>query len=469
MQQVRKNLILIIVSFAMLMEAIDTTIINTAIPNMSLSLKVNPIDLKLALISYLLSLAIFFPISGWIADKFGIKKVFICALSLFTLSSLACGFTSTLEQLIVARFIQGLGGSFTMPVGRLIILRICERHELIAKMSIVVMVAALGMMLGPVLGGILTTHLSWPWVFWVNVPFGILAILLAYFLFPSMPVVPVPPLDKLGFILFGGGLATLTYSLSAFSESNLSHAHTLSMLLFSLFLLGIYWWHSQKQTYPIVKIALLSKRTFRISVLGNLCARLSFGGIPFLLPLLFQIGLKFTPQLSGLLLAPISLGVLLVKPLSMTILRFFGYKKLLNINTIVVALILWSFTFISASTSFFTIGFLTFLYGFLIALQYTGMNSLAYANISDEELSSATSIMSTIQQLAQSFGVAFAAILVNLYSPHFSINSITIINSLHQSFFAMGLVTLFSIIIFIKLKPGDGQELIGETKLLLKG
>ena len=144
MQQVRKNLILIIVSFAMLMEATDTTIINTAIPNMSLSLKVNPIDLKLALISYLLSLAIFIPISGWIADKFGIKKVFICALSLFTLSSLACGFTSTLEQLIVARFIQGLGGSFTMPVGRLIILRICERHELIAKMSIVVMVAALG-------------------------------------------------------------------------------------------------------------------------------------------------------------------------------------------------------------------------------------------------------------------------------------------------------------------------------------
>ena len=459
-EQLRKHLILIIISFAMLMEAIDTTIINTAIPTMALSLKVNPIDLKLALISYLLSLAIFIPISGWIADKFGIKNVFIFALALFTLSSIACGFTSTLNQLIVARFIQGLGGSFTMPIGRLIILRIVARNELISKMSIVVMVAALGMMLGPVLGGILTTHFSWPWIFWVNVPFGILAILLAYFLFPAMPAVAVSPLDKLGFLLFGMGLATLTYSLSAFSESTLSLTHCTSMLFLSLLLLVLYSWHSQDQSHPVVKIALLSKSTFRISVLGNLCARLSFGGIPFLLPLLFQMGLKFTPQLSGLLLAPISLGVLLVKPLSIIILRFLGYKKLLILNTIMVALILWAFTLITQSTSLYTIECLTFLYGFLIALQYTGMNSLAYANIDELELSAATSIMSTIQQLAQSFGVAFAAILVNLFSPQFSMHSLTIIHSLHQSFLAMGLVTLFSIIFFMHLKPEDGQELI---------
>lgn len=457
---IKKNLILIIVSFAMLMETIDTTIINTAIPNMASSLKVNPIDLKLALISYLLSLAIFIPISGWIADKFGIKKVFIFALSLFTVSSILCGFTTNLTQLIVARFIQGLGGSFTLPIGRLIILRICSRDELINKMSLVVMVASLGMMLGPVVGGVLTTHFSWPWVFWVNGPFGIVAVILAYFLFPSMPKAPVPPLDKLGFILFGGGLATLTYSLSAFSESSLSLLYTTFIFLISFVLLFLYYRHSKNQNHPIVKIALLNKRTFRISVIGNLCTRLSFGGIPFLLPLLFQIGFKFTPQRSGLLLAPISLGVLLIKPLSMNILRFLGYKRLLVINTFLVSLILAAFTLINQSSAPLTIAFFTFLYGFFIALQYTGMNSLAYANIQEEELSSATSIMSTIQQLAQSFGVAFAALLINLFSPQFSIHSEFILKPIHQSLLAMSAVTLCSMLIFWKLKTEDGQELI---------
>lgn len=437
-EQLRKNLILIVVSFAMLMEAIDTTIINTAIPNMALSLNVGPLDLKLALIAYLLSLAIFTPISGWIADKFGIKKVFIFALTLFTLSSLACGYTTTLEQLILARLIQGLAGSFTMPLGRLIILRLCERHELVTKMSIVVMVSALGVMLGPVLGGILTTHLSWPWVFWVNIPFGLIAIVLAYALLPQMPKITVPPLDKIGFILFGSGLALLTYSLAAFSESNLSQLHTLALFLFALSLLLIYYWHSQKQLHPIVKVTLLNKRTFRISVFGNLLARFSFGGIPFLLPLLFQIGLKFTPQLSGILLAPISLGILLIKPLSMTILRTLGYKKTLLINTVFICLMLWSFTLINPTSSLYVIAFLTFAYGFVIALQYTGMNSLAYANINTEELSAATSIMSTIQQLAQSFGVAFAAALVNVLSPQHVIHSEAIMSPLHETFVIMG-------------------------------
>ena len=184
------------------------------------------------------------------------------------------------------------------------------------------------------------------------------------------------------------------------------------------------------------------------------------------MPLLFQIGLKFTPQLSGLLLAPISLGVLAVKPLSMIILRFLGYKKLLIINTILVALSLWTFTFITTSTPLYTIGFLTFLYGFLIALQYTGMNSLAYANINEEELSAATSIMSTIQQLAQSFGIAFAAILITLFSPQFSDYSLNIISPIEHSFFAMGIITLFSISIFIKLKPEDGQELIKQSVIV---
>lgn len=454
----KKNFILFIVSFAMLLEAVDTTILNTAIPVMAHSLRVNPLDLKLALISYLVSLAIFIPISGWIADKFGVKKVFIWALVIFTLSSVWCGFSHNLYELICARFVQGLGGSLTMPVGRLIIIRTCERHELLAKMSVVVMVAALGMMLGPLLGGVITTHFSWRWIFWVNVPVGFLAVSLSLFLLPNMPPVAVHPLDKLGFILFGSGLAILIYGLSIFSESDVHRIRAVVSILVAITLLLAYCFHSYHKKYPIVKVELLRSRTFRISVMGNLLTRLGFGGMPFLLPLLLQMALGFSPQLSGLLLAPTAFGVVLVKPLSVYILRFFGFKKLLILNTILVSLSLCLFTAIDKTTSIYSIGILTFIYGFLISLQYTGMNSLAYASITHEELSAATSIMSTVQQLAQSFGVATAAILVKFFSV--SGLAVLTIKTFHQTFFTMGLLTFLSILIFIHLKNEDGRELI---------
>jgi EmrB/QacA subfamily drug resistance transporter len=456
----RKNIILFIVSFAMFMEAVDATIINTAIPVMAHSLQVNPIDLKSALISYLLSLAIFIPISGWIADKFGHKVVFMTALIVFTLSSIWCGFTTNLSELICARVIQGLGGSLTMPVGRLIILRTCERHELISKMSIVIMVASLGLMLGPLLGGIITESFSWRWIFWVNVPVGVLAVALSSKLLPFMPPKPVPPLDKLGFILFGSGLATLTLGLSIFSGSNITSTQALITLLTAVVLLIGYTKHSYQKKNPIVKIELFRIRTFRISIIGNLLARLSFGGIPFLLPLFLQIVLAYSPRLSGLLLTPIALGVFLVKPLTIYILRWFGYKNLLILNTILVSFSLWSFCSINQHSSPYTIGLLTFIYGFLITLQYTGMNSMAYANITEDEISSATSIMSTAQQLAQSFGVATVAILINVFDYMYSSEHILSLTIVHHAFLTLGLLTFFSGVIFIFLKKEDGVELI---------
>jgi EmrB/QacA subfamily drug resistance transporter len=455
----KKILILLLVSFAMFMEAVDTTVINTAIPVMAHSLKVNPIDLKLALISYLLSLAVFIPISGWIADKFGVKKVFICAIAVFTLSSIWCGLTHSLMELITARIVQGFGGSLTLPVGRLIIVRTCERHELITKMSIVVMVAAIGMMLGPVLGGLITDHFSWRWIFWVNAPIGIVTLLLSLRLLPPMPPRAVPPLDILGFILFGSSLSILTFGLSMLSESHTKLIYSLTTIGIAFLLLIVYGWHSKHLEHPIVKIELLQIRTFRVSVFGNLFARLGFGGIPFLLPLMFQIGLRFSPQLSGLLLAPIALGVLLVKPLSLNILRFLGYKKLLLLNTTLVGFTLWSFLLVDNTTSIYTIGLFTFMYGFLISLQYTGMNSLAYANISQDDMSAATSIMSTTQQLAQSFGVAVAAILVRVFSVGWTDVALTL-KTFHGALFALSILTFCSVFIFIPLQKEDGHELI---------
>ncbi len=456
----QKKSIPFIVSFAMFMEAVDTTIINTAIPAMSKSLQINPIDLKVALISYLLSLAMFIPISGWLADKFGIKRVFIIGLAIFTLSSVYCGLAHNLLELVLGRALQGIGGSISLPVGRLIIVRTFQRHELALTMNRVIMVASLGMMLGPMLGGVITHHWSWHWIFWVNLPVGLFTILLSLYGLENTPPQKVQPLDKLGFIFFSCSLVCLTYGLFVLSEVVGSKWLGLTNIVISALLMGLYYFHSRDQKNPIVKIQLFQFRTFQTSVLGNLFSRLGFGGLPFLLPLLLQINLGYSAQLSGVLLAPIALGVLISKTCSLILLQYFGYKRFLIINTILVGLSLWTFMFINHETPIYIIVCMTFIFGFLIAMQYSGMNLLAYADVAPDSLSAATSFLSTLQQLAQSFGVAAAASLVyycsRFYSPAFALT----ITAFHDAFFAMGVLTLLSIIIFIRLKAQDGHQLL---------
>ncbi len=259
-------MIVFVVSLALLMEAVDTTAINTAIPAMATSLAVHPIDLKLALISYLLSLAIFIPISGWMADKFGIKRVFMTAIVIFILSSIWCGFSKTLVHLVLARLLQGLGGSLMLPLGRLILLRTFPRHEFINVMSRTALAGALGLMLGPVLGGFLTHYLSWEWIFWINVPAGIVAIIVAYLWLEPSPPKAVPRLDKMGFVLFSMGLAGLTFGLSDLGETAAHKVIALNTLLLSVLLLGLYIVHSRRKAHPIVNSALFQSRPFRISV-----------------------------------------------------------------------------------------------------------------------------------------------------------------------------------------------------------
>jgi len=451
-----KRFIPFTISLALFMEAVDATIINTAIPAMSKSLSVDPIDLKIALISYLMSMAIFIPISGWVADKFGIKRVFMFALMVFIIASFWCGCSTHLPELILARTLQGLGGSLMTPVGRLIIARFFERHELAAIMGRVVMVAALGMMLGPVLGGYITYYFSWRWIFWVNIPFGMMTICFAFYVLIDIKPEKVPPFDKIGFILFGSGLAGLTFGFSAISESSFKHSLTFLIIGCSILLLLLYGRYARHQLHPIVNTQVFRFRTFRISALGNLFARTSFGGIPFLLPLLLQIGLGYPAQLSGLLLAPTALGILLIKPFVTRFLQTFGYKKLLMLNTFLISVMLWSFILIGRDISNYMIGTLTLLYGFLMSLQYTGMNSLAYAEILPENLSALTSIMSTIQQISQSFGVALSAFLIYFFSKN---NQLTP-TVFHYTFLVLGCITLCSIFIFMRLKLTDGDQMI---------
>jgi MFS family permease len=309
------------------------------------------------------------------------------------------------------------------------------------------------------LGGFFTHYLSWEWIFWINVPAGIVAIIVAYLWLEPSPPKAVPRLDKMGFVLFSMGLAGLTFGLSEIGETTAHKVIALNTLLLSVLLLGLYIVHSRRKAHPIVNGALFQSRPFRISVLGNLLSRLGFGGLPFLLPLLLQIGLDYSPQDAGILIAPIALGILLIKPFSLKILRYLGFKRLLIYNTFAVSLCLISFSAINSNTSLFFIILLTFFFGFLSTLQYSGMNTLAYAEVTPEQLSGATSIMSTMQQVSQSFGVAISAIFLRYFSMGLKLT----LSDFHHAFIGIGLITLCSMIIFLRLKPEDGLQLIKEA------
>lgn len=457
---VNKRIIMFIVSLGGFMEAIDTTILNTAIPAMSKSLQVNAVDLKIALISYLVMLAIFIPISGWLADKFGLKRVFVTAITIFTLSSLWCGFATTLMQLVLARSVQGLGGALMLPLGRLLILRTFPRHDVVNVMNHVIMVVAIGLMLGPFAGGYITDHFSWHWIFWINIPVGIFAFGMAYYFLPDVPPKRVRPFDFIGFALFGGGLATLTFVLSYLSETTTNHRVGLLILCVAILLLANYFLYSRSQPHPILNTTLFRRRTFQTSIIGNLFARLGFGAIPFLLPLMLQISLGYTAELSGLLIAPIAFGVMVVKMIALPTLRRFGYKRTLIVNTVLVCIILWMFQTIDSGSSVYYIALLTFVFGLLISLQYSGMNSLAYADLEADDLSAATSIVGTTQQLAQSFGVAAAALLLNYYSLSVAGHFVLTPEVFHQTFHAMAWLTLMTALVFIRLRPNDGHQML---------
>lgn len=455
-----KTMTTFIVSFALFMDVLDGNVVNTAIPVMSQSFHINPIDLKIALISYLLNLAIFIPMSGWTADKYGTKNIFILAIGLFTVSSFFCGQAQTLMQLVIARSVQGIGGAFMISLGRLIIARTFKKHELMEAMNTVIIVVSMGVMLGPFVGGVIVDHLSWPWIFWINIPAGIFAILIAAYFLKDIAPKHVRPFDFFGFILLGGSLAMLLFSLAQLSDTEIDYHRALLRILVAVSMFIAYLYYSKNRPHPVAKLSLISIPTFRISVFGNLLGRLGFGGVPFLLPLLQQLGLGFSAQLSGFLLAPIALGVIFSKVYAINLLRKMGYKKYLLSNTIVVGLSLWLFDFVNIHTPPALIALFTFIFGLVISAQYTGMNSLAYAEMPEEELSASTSITSTVQVLSQSIGVAVAAMLLRFYSFIVHRQFVLTPTIFHLAFFTLGIFTFISMIIFMRLKPEDGKQML---------
>lgn len=448
-----------LVAIALFMEHLNATILNTAIPAIAASLDVTPLSLKAVVSSYVLSLAVGIPVSGWMADRFGTRRVFAAAVGIFTLASIFCGLALNAPMLVAARILQGIGAAMMLPVGRLAIVRTFPKSELLAAMNFVIIPALIGPLLGPTIGGLIVHWLPWQAIFFVNVPIGFIALWLIHRHMPDYRSTNSPPLDVIGLVLFGCGIALLSWVLEIFGEHYLDATLVGILLGLSFCLLAAYGWHARHYLHPLLQLSLFKTRTFRVAVAGGFVTRLGLGGMPFLLPLFYQIGLGFPAWQSGLLMMPAAAAAMFMKVISIRVLKQFGYRSVLIVNTLMIGFTLILFATVDSATAIEWIVAISLAQGFFNSLQYSSMNSMAYADVSDEQASMASTIASSLQQLSISFGLAFASIITAWYLGDVSqSNQTAVTTALHYAFITLGCLTILSSLSFWSLRKNDGDN-----------
>jgi EmrB/QacA subfamily drug resistance transporter len=448
-----------LVATVLFMEQLDSTIVNTAVPAMASSLNVTPLSLKAVVTSYILSLAVGIPISGWIADRFGTRRVFGVAVGVFTIASVICGLAVNVPMLVAARILQGLGAAMMTPVGRLAIVRTFPKSELLAAMNFVIIPALIGPLLGPTVGGVIVHWLSWREIFFVNVPVGLVALWLIHRHMPNYQGDARRPLDVIGLALFGSGTALLSWLLEIFGEHQLDTTSTCILLLLSLGLLWAYAFHASRTAHPLLQLALFKVRTFRVSVAGGFVTRLGIGGLPFLLPLLYQLGLGLPAWQSGLLMMPAAAAAMGMKLIAPRLLGRYGYRRILVVNTVMIGVTIGLFALVRDGTPLELIVLLGLALGFLNSLQFSSVNSMAYADIDSRDSSMASTIASSMQQLSMSFGLACGSLIAAWYLGSLpQTDRIAVTHALHGAFLTLGGLTMLSSLSFWTLSPNDGES-----------
>lgn len=410
----RSRLIPYVVACALFMENLDSTVLATALPEIARSLGESPLHLNLAITSYLLSLAIFIPVSGWIADRFGARRVFCAAIVVFTLASISCGFADSFWGLVLSRVVQGLGGAMMVPVGRLVLLRSVSKSELVGALALVTIPALIGPIIGPPLGGFITTYLSWRWIFWINVPIGVVGIALALTLIENLREENVPPFDWRGFALVGAGLAGVMMGFETIGRDLLPAPAVAALIAAGVAALVLYVVHARRRAHPVLDLALLSTQTFRTAVLGGFLFRVGVGAIPFLLPLLLQVGFGMNPLQSGLLTFSAAVGAITMKFSAKRILRRFGFRTVLVVNALVSAASIAACALFETATPAAAIFAVLLIGGFFRSLEFTSINALAYSDVTRERMSRATSFASVGQQLSLSVGVGLGPLILHV-------------------------------------------------------
>ena len=459
----REFVVPLIIGCALLMELMNATVIATALPVIADAFGEDPIRLNLAITAYLLSLGIFIPLSGWLADIYGARRVFVLAILVFTAGSISCAFAVDLWSLIAARMFQGIGGAMMVPVGRLIILRAVEKSRLVDAMAYLTVPALLGPMLGPPLGGFVATYFSWRWIFLINVPIGAIGVVLALKYLPQVSREARAPLDKFGFLCLGLGLGAAMFGFETAGRGVVPTWAALSLLFGGLVLLGVYAFHALRDEAPILDLRLMSVRTFRTSTLGGFAFRLGVGAMPFLVPMMLQLGFGMTPFESGLITFVGAVGALMMKIAAAPAIRFFGFRRVLLVNTLLGGASMAVIGFVRPDTYLVLLLLVLFVGGFFRSLQFTALNTLAYADIAPAEMSQATTFSSVGQQLALAMGVGFGAMLLHLTQ---SMNGDAGLSAsdFMWAFLIVGGIMMASALCYVNLPSDAGDAVSGRFK-----
>jgi EmrB/QacA subfamily drug resistance transporter len=460
----RVYLVPLIVACALFMENLDSTVLATSLPAIARSLDVNPLTLNLAITSYLLSLAVFIPISGWVADRFGARRVFRLAIAVFVLGSIGCGLSQSLWQLVVARIVQGAGGAMMIPVGRLVILRSVEKSQLVRAMAYLTVPALLGPILGPPLGGFITTYFDWRWIFWINVPIGMLGIYLASRFIPDLREESVPRLDSRGFLLTALALAGLVFGFEALGRDLLPDWLMATLLGGGALAAALYLLHARRAPAPLLDLGLLALPTFRASVLGGLLFRAGIGALPFLLPLMLQFGFGYSALESGLTTFVAAIGAITMKFAAGPVLRRFGFKPVLLANAVLCGLFLAVIGLFTPATPEAVMLALLLVGGFFRSLQFTAMNAMAYAEVERPRMSAATSLASMMQQLSLSLGIGIGALTLH-YTVEAAGRAVPQAEDFTLAFVLVGVMAALSALAFLRLPQDAGSEISGRIKL----
>ena len=449
----------LIIATALFMENIDASVLSTSLPEIARDLAANPIHLKLALTSYLLALAVFIPASGWAADRFGAKLLFRLAILVFAAGSIACGMANSLGGLVAARVLQGIGGAMMVPVGRLIVLRATPRTGLVGALAWLTVPALLGPVLGPPLGGFITTYFDWRWIFWINIPIAVLGLVLATLHIPDVRAELQRRFDALGFLLIGPGLAATLTGATLAGLGLVPTGVVLALCIGGAALLGLYVRHALRHADPLIDLRLLALPTFRANALGGTLFRVGAGALPFLLPLMFQLGFGLSPFQSGMMTFVSGVGAIVMKFAAQPILDRFGFRRVLMAN----ALFAGVFLLLPASFSPALPGWLMmiglFMGGLSRSLQFTSVNAVAYAEVPPAKLSNANSFVAALQELSGSVGVTLAALSLEIMLHWRGDTQVTLVH--FPAVFAIcALVAATSILVFARLAPTAGESLL---------
>ena len=449
----------LIVATALFMEQLDGTILATALPVMAADLHEDPVALKLALTSYFLSLAVFIPLSGWVADKFGARHVFRSAIIVFTLGSILCGFSNSLLTIIAARSIQGMGGAMMTPVGRLVLVRTAPRHELVRAMAWLAMPALIGPIVGPPLGGFLATYFDWRYIFWINAPIGLLGVILSSFYIPQIKEADVRPLDIKGAMLSALGLSCLVFGFTIAGRGFAPPLIDALIIITGFFACGAYIRHARAAPHPILDLKLLRTPTFHAAIYGGFLFRIGVGATPFLIPLLLQKGFNLSASQSGMITFVGAIGAMVMKTTAQPILNRFGFRRVLIFNALLSSAFILASAFYTTSTPHLLIMAIILIGGFFRSLEFTSLNALAFADIAQKDMSNATSFTAVGQQLSLATGVAISAAVLELMRSFHKGGTLTV-EDFAPAFFIVALISACSAFVFWRLQKDAGDTLI---------